>query len=204
MKLLGLTGGMGMGKSAAGDILRRIIGLPVCDTDLLARQVVARGQPALEEIARAFGAEVLDSAGDLRRDVLAARVFENADLRRQLEAIAHPRIREAWLAEAAEWRRTGQRAGVVVIPLLFETGAETSLDATLCLACSPKVQLERLRERGWSQEHISKRLEAQWPVEKKAAAATFMIWNDGGLPVLEAQLRRVLATLGIGNAATSA
>lgn len=199
MKLIGLTGGMGMGKSAASDILRRL-GLPVCDTDVAARQVVACGQPALAEIVTAFGADVLDSAGELRRGELAARVFRDPDARRRLETIVHPRIRDAWLTEAEGWRRAGRPAGVVVIPLLFETGAETSLDATLCLACSPKVQQERLRERGWSPEHVAQRLAAQWPIEKKVAAATFMIWNDGGLELLEEQLRRTLATLGITNA----
>ncbi len=196
MRLLGLTGGMGMGKSAASDILRRF-GLPVCDTDIVARQVVARGQPALVEIANAFGVEVLDVAGELRRDVLAARIFGDAEARLRLEAIMHPRIRDAWQAEAEGWRRTGRPAGVVVIPLLFETGADRSVDVSLCLACSPAVQHERLRERGWLPEHVAQRLAAQWPVEQKAAAATFMIWNDGSLALLEEQLRRVLAVLAI-------
>lgn len=202
MKLLGLTGGMGMGKSAASDILRRL-GMPVCDTDLVARQVVARGQPALAEIASVFGADVLDHAGDLRRDALADRVFGDAADRRRLEAIVHPRIRAAWQAEAAGWRRDGRPVGVVVIPLLFETGAETSLDATLCLACSPGVQRERLRERGWSAAHVAQRLAAQWPIEQKMAAATFVIWNDGGLALLEEQLRRVIATLGPAESAAA-
>jgi dephospho-CoA kinase len=191
MKLLGLTGGVGMGKSTAADFLRQR-GLAVVDTDDLARRVVAPGQPAVREIAMTFGTHVVDSSGQLRRETLAEIVFADDVARRRLEAILHPRIRELWLAETRRWRATGVAQGVVVIPLLFETGAEAEFDATLCLACSAATQRERLVERGWSVEEAARRNRAQWPVEKKMGRSTYVVWNEAGLAVLAAQLDRVL------------
>src|ERR1043166_7183608 len=133
MKILGLTGGIGMGKSTAAELLRQR-GLPVVDTDLLAREVVEPGQPALQEIKTLFGADVIDAGGPLRRAALAARVFADDTQRPQLEAITHPRIRERWVAQAEAWRGAGQPMGVVVIPLLFETGTEACFDAIVCAA----------------------------------------------------------------------
>lgn len=196
MKLLGLTGGIGMGKSAAADCFRQL-GLPVVDTDALARALVAPGQPALAEIREAFGPEVIDDAGCLRREVLARMVFADEGHRRRLEGILHPRIRDAWLAQAEAWRKEGRPAGVVVIPLLFETRAAGQFTATICVACTAVSQRERLRARGWSAEEIAFRLAAQWPIEQKMAAADFVIWAEGGLANTAAQVERILARLGL-------
>ncbi|HWD90714.1 MAG TPA: dephospho-CoA kinase [Verrucomicrobiae bacterium] len=192
MKLFGLTGGIGMGKSTAAKILSER-SLPVADTDLLARQVVEPGQPALEEIRRAFGDAVIAGDGSLRRDTLARIVFSDAVARHKLEAITHPRIRQLWRSQVELWRARQVPVGCVVIPLLFETGAETELDATICVACSTATQQERLRERGWAAEQIRERIAAQFPVEKKITMATFVAWNEGSLAVLAAQLERIVA-----------
>lgn len=191
---LGLTGGIGMGKSAAADLLAGR-GIPVVDTDRLARELVAPGQPALEDIRRAFGPDVLDPDGTLRRGALARRVFADAEARRQLEAILHPRIRALWHGWLKERHEAGAALAVVVIPLLFEVGAERELDATLCVACSAATQTRRLRERGWSEDQIVARNAAQWPAARKLALARFGIWNEAGLDVLGAQLDRVVASL---------
>lgn len=201
MKRLGLTGGLGMGKSAAAACLQRR-GLPVVDTDQLARELVEPGQPALAEIAAAFGPEVLDAEGRLRRAEVARLVFTDAPRRRQLEAILHPRIRAAWRAQLDAWQEEGRPAAVVVIPLLFETGAAGEFDATLCVACTAASQRERLLARGWSEEEIARRLAAQWPIERKIAAADFVIWAEGGLAQTEAQLDRVLELLRLVPAAS--
>src|SRR5262245_2370756 len=121
MKLFGLTGGIGMGKSAAAQILTER-GIPVVDTDSLARKVVEPGQPALKEITQAFGDGMVDSAGELRRDELAKIVFSDSSAREKLESITHPRIKELWGREAESWRARQEPIGVIVIPLLFETG----------------------------------------------------------------------------------
>lgn len=198
MKLLGLTGGVGMGKSTAAALLRAR-GLPVVDTDELARELVEPGQPALAEIRAAFGPEVFDSQGCLRRDALARIVFADETRRRELERILHPRIREAWRAQVAAWRAAGRPGAVVVIPLLFETGVAGEFDATVCVACTAASQRERLLARGWSEEEIARRLAAQWPVERKLAEADFVVWTEGGLDLTAAQLDRILRQLGLGN-----
>jgi dephospho-CoA kinase len=191
LKLLGVTGGIGMGKSACAGLLRER-GLPVVDTDDLARRVVEPGQPGLQEVVRAFGAEVLSPAGALRRDRLADIVFREPQARLRLEAILHPRIRALWHAEADAWRARGAALGVVVIPLLFETGAEKELDRVLCVACSAQSQMERLKARGWPSEQITRRIQAQWPVEKKISQSHYMVWTEGSLEAHGAQVAAVL------------
>lgn len=194
MRLIGLTGGVGMGKSTAAEWFEQR-GLPVADTDAIARQLVEPGHPACDEILSQFGPQYFSPDGRLRRDLLAGLVFENMDARRRLEAILHPRIRERWLAQAARWRAEGRAAGVVVIPLLFETGAQTEVDAVVCVACSAATQQQRLAARGWFPSEIARRNQAQWPIERKLAAADFVVWNEGCLEVLHSQLDRVLRQL---------
>jgi dephospho-CoA kinase len=196
MIVIGLTGGVGMGKSTAASILARR-GLPVIDTDELARELVEPGQPALAEIRDLFGGDVIDTEGRLRRDEVARRVFGDPEKRKRLEAILHPRIRQRWLEQVEKWRVDGQRAAVVVIPLLFETDAAKHFTHTICVACSAATQRARLAERGWTDAAIDQRLASQWPIEKKIAAANFLIWTDGPLEIHEQQLARVLASLSL-------
>ena len=194
MKILGLTGGIGMGKSACADLFRNR-DIRLVDTDDLARQVVELGQPALAEIKVRFGSEYLDSAGSLDRGRLAQLVFSNVEARTQLERILHPRIRTLWQAEAKAWERQGERLGVVVIPLLFETRAEQDLDVTVCVACSSRTQHERLYTRGWSDVQIARRISAQWPVFRKMALADFVIWSEGNIDLLPPQLDRIISSV---------
>lgn len=194
MTFIGLTGGVGMGKSTVARLLEQR-GLPVVDTDELAREVVEPGQPAVEEIQRAFGPEVVGPDGRLRRDEMARRVFADEALRGQLESLLHPRIRERWLATAAAWRAAGVPRGVVVIPLLFETGAERDLDAVICVACTPGTQRQRLQGRGWTEAQVDQRIRAQWPVERKMAAADFVIWSEGVPDLYSPQVARILRHL---------
>jgi dephospho-CoA kinase len=191
MKLFGLTGGIGMGKSAAALILNQR-GVWTVDTDELARNVVAPMQPALAEIQRAFGDEVISAEGTLRRDVLARIVFSDPVARQKLEAITHPLIREEWKKLVGTWRTMGLKAGCVVIPLLFETNAESEFDATICVACSAATQRQRLAVRGWGIEQTAQRIAAQFPVEQKIAKSNFVVWNEGGLEILAAQLDLIL------------
>ncbi len=193
MKVIGLTGGIGMGKSTAADMLRRR-NVPVVDTDDLARDVVAPGQPALAEVVAVFGRDVLDPSGALRRDELARRVFNNPAARKQLEGILHPRIRELWKARVKAWEKEGHELAVVVIPLLFETRAEAELDVTVCLACTHASQLKRLLARGWSSEQIEGRLAAQMSTEEKMNRAGFVVWTEGDQTITEMQLTRVLGS----------
>ena len=189
MKTFGLTGGIGMGKSAASDLLQEHH-IPVIDTDVLARQIVQPGHPSLERIRDVFGPGMLSDTGELRRDLLAAKIFADPASRQLLEQILHPPIRALWRNQILDWAQAGQTAAVVVIPLLFETGAEKELDATICVACSPAIQTRRLSSRHWSPEQTRQRMEAQFSIDQRIAKANFVVWNDAGLDVLWAQLDR--------------
>jgi dephospho-CoA kinase len=189
--LFGITGGVGMGKSTAGQILRQR-GAEVADTDLVARQLTEPGQPALQEIVQRFGPHVLSADGQLNRAELARVVFADAGARADLEAILHPRIRATWEAEAQSWRAAGREIGAILIPLLFETDAASRFDAVICIACSEASQWQRLRLRGWSEDQIRQRMAAQWPVERKIARADFVVWTDTNLDTHAAQLERVV------------
>lgn len=190
MKVFGLTGGIGMGKSTSAGILSRR-GLPVIDTDIIAREIVAPGEPALAEVVAAFGPDLLDAQGKLRRSALAETVFSSPEKLKQLEAILHPRIREKWLGQVEAWRGEGKAVGVVVIPLLFETNAQPHFDAVVCTACSAATQRERLDERDWTVQQIEQRLAAQWPIERKIAASNYVVWTEGEVSLHERQLERI-------------
>jgi dephospho-CoA kinase len=194
MKVCGLTGGAGMGKSTAAGFLRGY-GARVVDADEIARQLVLPGQPALAAIQSAFGKKVIASAGELDRVALARIVFADAEARKQLEAILHPPIREHWLAQIETWRKENQPLAVVVIPLLFETRAESHFDKIICAACSAAAQCERLLARGWTPEQIEQRIAAQMPVEQKIARADFVIWTEGSLDSHARQVQQIAAKL---------
>ena len=194
MKICGLTGGVGMGKSTAAQFLHAR-GARVVDTDELARQLVEPGLPALAEIRAAFGNNVIAPDGRLRRDELARIVFADAGARKKLEAILHPRIRERWLAQMEIWRGENQALAVVVIPLLFETRAESCFEKVICVACSAANQQKRLSERGWTPAQIRQRVAAQMPVDQKIARADFVVWTDGAMDSHREQIERIIARI---------
>ena len=194
MTVIGLTGGIGMGKSTAAELLARQ-DIPVIDTDVLARRVVEPGQPALTEIQELFGRQVVAADGQLRREEVARLAFADDGRRRQLEAIVHPRIRDLWLAQVDGWRREGKRTAVVVIPLLFETGAAPEFDSIICVACSSASQWQRLVARGWSRKQIERRIAAQWPAQKKIDLSNYVVWTEPAIDIHAAQWQRILEQL---------
>lgn len=189
--MFGLTGGIAMGKTAVSLALAAR-GERVVDTDEIARALVEPGQASLEDICGEFGKGILASDGRLNRGALAELVFAEDARRKKLEAILHPRIRAAWRKQVEEWRGNGAERVLVVIPLLFETGAEKELDRTLCVACAKSTQAARLRERGWSDAQARQRIEAQWPIERKMDRADGVIWNESTLEVAAEQAMRLL------------
>jgi len=191
MILLGLTGGIGMGKSTSASLLKQR-GVAVVDTDDLAREVVEPGQSALKEIEATFGKPVIGPDGALRRDELAKIVFADDTGRQKLEAILHPRIRELWLKQVEVWRATNKPVGAVIIPLLFETTAEKEFDAIVCVACSNASQRERLQKRGWTEDQITQRIAAQWPTQKKMDLSHYVVWTEPNVEAHAAQLDRIL------------
>jgi len=191
MKTYGLTGGIGMGKSTAAALLEQR-GIPIIDSDIIARQVVEPERPALQEIVQSFGSHLIGADGRLRREELARIVFADADKRRELEEILHPRIRVIWQAQLETWRKEGREIAVAVIPLLFETNAAGHFDATICVVCSDQTQRQRLRTRGWDDQQIDQRTAAQMPVEKKTLRADYVVWTEAGVDVHEEQLKRII------------
>ena len=190
---LGLTGGIGMGKSTAAELLAKR-GAKVCDSDALARELVAPGQPALAEIVEAFGSGVLVRDGSLDRAKVGKLVFGDSAAREKLEGILHPRIRKVWQARLEHWLVAGERLAVTVIPLLFETKAESSFDKIACVVCSPELQRERLRAREWRDDQISNRISAQMAVGEKIKRADHVIWTDGTIEAHAAQWDDLLSS----------
>jgi dephospho-CoA kinase len=191
MKVFGLTGGVGMGKSTAAKLLRER-GVALIDSDDLAREIVQPGHPALDEVRKTFGDAILGPDGHLRRDEMARVVFADAEARKKLEAILHPRILELWRVQVERWRNEGLPLAVVVIPLLYETNAEAEFDAVVCVACTSATQRQRLLARGWTPEQIDQRISSQMPVGEKMARADYVIWTEAGLDVHSQQLDRII------------
>jgi dephospho-CoA kinase len=190
--ILGITGGIGMGKSTAAMLLRSS-GVPVVDTDDLARGLVVPGSDALAEIAACFGPGMILTDGSLDRASLAQRVFRDPNDRQALESILHPRIHALWRAQADAWKLAGTRIGCVVIPLLFEKGYAPEFDAVVAVVCSRGSQSARIAERGWSASELERRESAQWGPEKKAGASRYVVWTEGTLEVHRRQWERILA-----------
>ena len=191
-RIYGLTGGVGMGKSTAGGLLNKL-GVQCVDTADLARQTVEPGQPALDEIKNQFGAEVFDPRDRLDRSKMASIIFSDSLQRKRLEGIIHPKVKELWLEQVAEWRAGNVGLGIVIIPLLYEVKAEIEFDKIICIACTPNTQLKRLRDRGWSDDQIKARLSAQMNITEKMDRSDHLIWNEGEKSVVGEQLKRIIA-----------
>ena len=190
-RVLGLTGGVGMGKSTAARLLKKA-GLPVVDSDDLAREAVQPGTEGLAEIADEFGEGFLKPDGSLDRDKMASTVFQDKAVRKRLEAIIHPRVRAVWENRIEQWREQKRPVGVVVIPLLFEVGVQDSFDAVLCVASTASTQRSRLRGRNWSDAQIAARIAAQMDIAQKMDLADHVLWNEGTPDQLGEQLNGIL------------
>ena len=196
---LGITGGIGAGKSEASEHLKRL-SIPVLDTDVVARELVTPGQPALDEIVAAFGSAILDSPGLLDRSALGQKVFGDSAARQRLEAILHPRIYEGWTAWIRQQSLQDQRLCAVVIPLLYEKGYDSHFQVTLALGCTPQTQRQRLHQRQWTDQMIDQRLAAQWPMSEKLQRANYCLWSEGQREALHQQIEVVLKSVGYSRA----
>jgi len=177
MRVLGLTGGIGSGKSMVAQMFAGL-GAVVIDADQLAREVVEPGQPALKEIAATFGSEVLLNDGHLDRSKLAQIIFANPVERAKLDAITHPRIRTR-MDELIEARRAGPGVLIVDIPLLYESKRTSSIEKVIVVWVDPKTQLRRIQDRdGLSDEAARQRIAAQMPLDEKRARADHVIDNS--------------------------
>lgn len=188
MLKIGLTGGIGSGKSAASAHFAKL-GAEVIDTDLLSRELVEPGQPSLAEIVDAFGERMLDGDGRLNRSRLRERIFADPVARRTLEEILHPRIREAMMARA---QRSSSPYVIFVIPLLFETGQQSLVDRVLLVDVPEALQRARAGARdGLDDARIDRILQAQTDRETRLRGADDVICNDGTLDELRAAVEKL-------------
>ncbi|HEY2031378.1 MAG TPA: dephospho-CoA kinase [Myxococcales bacterium] len=195
MRVFGLTGNIGAGKSTVGRLLATH-GIPVVDADQLAREVVRKGEPALREIAARFGEAVLQPDGSLDRKALAARVFQDPAERAALNAIVHPRIAEASALKMAALADAGYEVAVYEAALLVENGLAESFAGLIVVVAPEAEQLARLVLRdGMSESEARARLSAQLPSAEKVKRATYVLDNRGSLPELEAQVARLVPAL---------
>lgn len=190
MLLVGLTGGIGSGKSTVARLLEKR-GAVVFDADLLAREAVEPGTPGHAAVIERFGADVLAPGGELDREALASIVFADPAARRDLEQIVHPEVRRLF-AEGSEAYRDTDRVVVFSAPLLVETGMHTAFEILVVVSATVATQIERLmRQRGMSEPSIRARIDAQAPLEDKAAVADFLVDNEGSLDELESQVEQL-------------
>ena len=185
---VGLTGGIASGKSTVADFFAEL-GVPVVDTDLIAREVVSISSPALEEIRTAFGPDVISADGTLDRAAMRKIVFADDGKRRLLESILHPRIREL------AFRRADQASApyvIIVVPLLFESPMRNAMDRILVLDCSVETQLKRLLARDCeTEEQANKIIAAQATRDERLSIADDVITNDGDLEATRREVGRL-------------
>jgi dephospho-CoA kinase len=196
MPVIGLTGGIATGKSTVGELLHAR-GATLYSADEVAREITRAGSPALKEIVRTFGAEVLRADGELDRKRLGAIVFSDAVARRRLEAFTHPRILAELRDRIAKSEALNPGSLIVVeAPLLFEAGMDDWFDAVLTVVSRHDIALQRLKKsRGLSDAEAAARIASQLPLEEKAARSDFVVRNDGSLDDLAASVDRLLPSL---------
>ncbi len=194
--LLGLTGGIACGKTTVANMFEEL-GAATIDFDVIARQVVEPGQPALENVVAYFGQQVLQKDGTLDRKRLSRIVFQDADKRRKLERLTHPPIFEAFFREVRGIAETDPKAIIqAVIPLLIEVNMQHLFDKILVVHIPEAGQIRRLAKRDRiSESQAAKMVASQMPIEKKLAYADIVIRNDGPVEETWKQVQKVWQSL---------
>lgn len=188
MLIIGLTGGIGSGKSTVANLFEDL-GVPIIDMDYIARQVVEPGQTALQQITQIFGNELIDAEGKLKRQQLSQIIFDSEEKRRQLEAILHPLIREETERQLAKLETP---YCVVVIPLLLESDQRSLVNRILVVDAPEDIQIARTMQRdGISASQAEKILASQVDRQSRLNAADDIINNSGELEALRHQVNKL-------------
>ena len=182
--ILGVTGGMGCGKSTVSAIIAAA-GFRLIDSDELIRTRVLKSEPVKALIAAQWGNSVLNKEGEIDRQALARIVFDRESELAALEAIIHPAVYELWRLEmktdpAGRW--------VIEVPLLYEKGLENWFDFTVCVASTLNLQYARLEQRGLPRALAEQRISKQLPLARKIDRSDFVVWNEGSLDFLQSQV----------------
>ena len=194
MLLVGVTGGIGSGKSTVARLLDRR-GAVVIDADQLAREAISKGTPGFGRVVDAFGAEVLTPEGDLDRAALARRIFSDPVQKAALEAIVHPEVARRF-GELVEGYRATDRIVVYVTPLLVELGLAPAFDVVVVVTASPHLRVSRVASgRGLSPDEVRERMAAQATDDQRMEVAHVLVDNDGSLAELEPQVDRLWGDL---------
>jgi dephospho-CoA kinase len=177
--LVGLTGGIGSGKTLAASIFKNL-GAIIIDADILCRELVMPGQPALQEIAQRFGHDILNSAGELDRKELASIVFQDANSKKDLENILHPLVfAEEQRFYQAICQPNPHALVIIDAALLIESGNYKNVDKVILVACDEENQIQRVLKRGgFNREEVSDRIRSQMPLAEKRKFADYIIEND--------------------------
>ncbi len=192
---LGLTGGIASGKSSVAAMLREL-NFTVLDADALAHQLMEPGQPAYEEIIKEFGPAIAPDGRRIDRSKLGAIVFADRGKLDRLNAIVHPRVRDAMLQKFAAWQRAGDRNIVFVeAALLVEAGFEKQLDGLVVTWCTPEQQLQRLLTRGLTETEAQRRIASQLDTDAKLRHGKYKIDTSGTLESTRAQVQTLAESL---------
>ena len=190
--IIGLTGSIASGKSTVAKMIQSY-NLPIVDADVVARQVVEPGTPTLKKIAEAFGDEVMAEDGTMDRAKVGSIIFHNEEMRKILNSIIHPAIREEMLRQRDEFMSYGEKNIFMDIPLLFESKLEHFVEKIIVVSVGEEVQLQRLMERnGFTEEDAKARIATQIPVKEKEQLADAVIHNNGTLEDTAIQLQTIL------------
>ncbi len=186
MRLIGLTGGIGTGKSTVTDYLHRRYNLPILDADIYARDAVKISSPILTAISQRYGAKMLQPDGTLDRPLLGTIVFSQPQERRWLEAQVHPYVRDCFVSEIAA---LPSATAVLAIPLLFEANMTDLTTEIWVVSCDRHTQLERIMTRdGIDRTAATMRIESQMSLNDKIALADVHLDNSTNIADLEAQI----------------
>lgn len=191
MRLIGLTGNIASGKSSVADLFAER-GATIIDADVLAREAVMKGSPALEAIVERWGKGILDADGNLDRAALRHRVFQDQSDLDALNAIVHPEVQRRRSQEVSAARARGDKVIVCVIPLLFERHLADDFDTIVLVDAPRSIRLDRIvRDRGIDEAEAMKMIASQMPADLKRARADYVIENAGTREDLEIEVDRV-------------
>ncbi|SES18977.1 dephospho-CoA kinase [Corynebacterium cystitidis] len=195
MRIIGLTGGIGSGKSTVAAMLQDH-GIPVVDADEVARKIVAPGQSALAELAKAFGKEIIDQQGHLNRAELARRAFTTSEKTQLLNSITHPAIKAEVKRQFSQLEDAGFKMAIYDMPLLIEQGLHKQMDLTVVVDVDAEERVRRLVDkRGLDESDVRNRIARQIDDETRLAAADIVIDNNGTLENLNTQVHALAARL---------